>query len=378
MKPYILLAIIINCVYHGCAEEQRDSRMFSLFNVVKFRNTACQSTTTTALQGTCYTAQECSDKGGTAEGNCASSFGVCCIQTISACGGSTSENCTYIESASFPTVHSATGACNYVVNRAQDDICQIRLDFTTVILLQPTSTTGACDTGDTLTITGGDSTSAIGSTPPILCGTLTGQHLYLDAGSATAIANVNFAVAVGGTIQMWRIKTSQVECGSKWAPPQGCLQYYMGNSGTVTSFNYDGGACTASGCFLNLQEYTTCFRQEPGMCGIQFYETTVSTGDAFLLTNGAAIAINTKATCATGWVSIHADNEMSNLAEDVYCGNFLAPVRAAAEVSMAPIGGAVQSHKAPFEMRVLALAIQNALPGFSLDYTEIPCSAPNV
>ena len=40
---------------------------------------ACQAATDTDLQGVCYTSQECSDNGGTTDGNCAASFGVCCI-----------------------------------------------------------------------------------------------------------------------------------------------------------------------------------------------------------------------------------------------------------------------------------------------------------
>ena len=40
---------------------------------------ACQSVSDTSLQGVCYTSQECSDLGGTADGNCANGFGTCCI-----------------------------------------------------------------------------------------------------------------------------------------------------------------------------------------------------------------------------------------------------------------------------------------------------------
>ena len=39
----------------------------------------CQAASTSTLQGTCLTSEECTDKGGTTDGNCAASFGVCCI-----------------------------------------------------------------------------------------------------------------------------------------------------------------------------------------------------------------------------------------------------------------------------------------------------------
>ena len=57
------------------------------------------------------------------------------------------------------------------------DICQIRLDFTSLKQAQPTATTGACGT-DTLTIApGGGAGVAPGTAaPPVLCGTNTGQH----------------------------------------------------------------------------------------------------------------------------------------------------------------------------------------------------------
>ena len=55
------------------------------------------------------------------------------------------------------------------------EICQIRLDFVTTGLGQPTTTTGVCTAGDNLEITPGAGSLA-GANPPTLCGTLTGQH----------------------------------------------------------------------------------------------------------------------------------------------------------------------------------------------------------
>merc|ERR1719323_2545164 len=61
----------------------KDEKSFSIFNVVQFKNEACISTSTTMnsgnRNGTCYTAEECDEKKGKAEGNCASGFGVCCV-----------------------------------------------------------------------------------------------------------------------------------------------------------------------------------------------------------------------------------------------------------------------------------------------------------
>ena len=51
--------------------------LISLFSVVHFKNKEC--TATSGLTGTCYSSTDCSDNGGTASGNCAAGFGVCCV-----------------------------------------------------------------------------------------------------------------------------------------------------------------------------------------------------------------------------------------------------------------------------------------------------------
>ena len=51
--------------------------VFSVFQIVKFNNDAC--TAVDGTMGTCYTASECTTKGGEERGNCASGFGVCCV-----------------------------------------------------------------------------------------------------------------------------------------------------------------------------------------------------------------------------------------------------------------------------------------------------------
>ena len=52
-------------------------QVFSLFTIVRFANLAC--TGNNGYNGTCYTSAECSAKGGTGQGSCASGFGVCCV-----------------------------------------------------------------------------------------------------------------------------------------------------------------------------------------------------------------------------------------------------------------------------------------------------------
>ena len=47
--------------------------------------------------GTCFTSNECSSKGGSSSGSCAAGFGVCCVFTSSTSGDTISQNCTYIQ-----------------------------------------------------------------------------------------------------------------------------------------------------------------------------------------------------------------------------------------------------------------------------------------
>ena len=51
---------------------------FSLFSIVQFPNQQCTASSSTTTYGTCYTSSECTTKGGSADGNCAAGFGVCC------------------------------------------------------------------------------------------------------------------------------------------------------------------------------------------------------------------------------------------------------------------------------------------------------------
>merc|ERR1712037_228624 len=57
-------------------ESERAGKLLPIFQVVRFPNDICSGT---SRNGTCYTAEECSTKGGTNDGTCASGFGVCCI-----------------------------------------------------------------------------------------------------------------------------------------------------------------------------------------------------------------------------------------------------------------------------------------------------------
>ena len=96
--------------------------------------------------GTCYAATECEALGGSSMGQCASGFGVCCTFS-GGCGGTTSINNTY-----FSGSNSDSSPCQFSVCRVSSDVCQIRLNFDTFEISQPS--TAVLPTSNTATLPG--------------------------------------------------------------------------------------------------------------------------------------------------------------------------------------------------------------------------------
>ena len=76
--------------------------------------------------------------------------------------------------------------------------------------------------------------------------------------------------------RLWNIRIYQYECTSPVLAPVGCLQYYIGASGEVKSFNYKEDVDeltnvppTYSVNHLSNLNYASCVRMESGYCGIR-------------------------------------------------------------------------------------------------------------
>merc|ERR1719384_1913761 len=129
----VLFTSIVLCglFYTATADASvRDPKAFGLFNIFKFPNIECHSASTT--NGTCYTKEECDNKGGTASGTCAKGYGVCCLFTLG-CGDSVAENITTFQSSGS----IQAGACNAKVCPINTDVVQLRLDFTSFVIGGP-------------------------------------------------------------------------------------------------------------------------------------------------------------------------------------------------------------------------------------------------
>lgn len=392
--------ILLCCLFLSSAVDiERKEKTFSLFSVLKWQNAGCQAVSDTALQGVCYTKQECDDLGGTADGNCAAGFGTCCVVSVrgtaASPGGTVTQNCSYIENIDYPAADTANAATyTYMIMKCSSDICQIRLDFITGNFAQPVAATGQCATRDTVTVTPGG-----GEAIPVVCGDISTQHMYFDAGSTNAAGTlqiVTTANMAGGT-KNWRVKVSQIECSSATRAPNGCLQYFLENTNTVQTFNWDGatGRAGNDGGILAAQDYRACIRQNAGMCSIQWTESPVAdTLDAFdfhaVKDANKDNSQHTQFQCSEGmngiamtpssFVTIPGATISNRPTLDIFCGsklsNFVTTTwmeDGAGDGAGALKSGAVIATGVPFEIRFVSRGDQDPEAGASLVATQIPC-----
>jgi len=281
------------------AKEEKLGKHFSLFSVVTFGNEECTSDTSIsggATQGTCYSSTECSDKNGMSSGNCASGFGVCCVflNTAAAASNSITENRTRVRNSEYPSYATATAATTvaYTVNKMSSDICQIRLDFGAFIIAGPSVTnenipaSSATNYGtvcqDSLTLLTTEITSRLNSPFGTICGSMTGEHLYVDlspTASDTLTATIVTATAPTPAIaqRVWDIKFSQLECHATYRAPDGCQRYFMENTGKITSINFNlvtgatrAAAAQNTGLETQMQNHRNCVRRAKNMCCVEY------------------------------------------------------------------------------------------------------------
>jgi len=300
---YILLVGV--SITYGLEETEadRNEKLISTFQIVRFPNDMCVGTN--SRNGTCYTSAECSDKSGTSSGSCADGFGVCCTFVINTCGSSSSENNTYWTS---PTTITEGDSCDLTICPMSSDICQIRLDLTTFVITGPSIASlsqvrraGGMATGalaDTAGVLHGsnyatnclhDTFSVSGvspsASPPQICGTNSGYHLYVEA-NVNDCNRLRFSLGDDvhssylftnsrGTIseatRSWDITAQQIECTSITLPPNGCTQYFWGSGiATLQSFNWRSSPSATptsfAGVHLAQQHQRFCIRRERGNC----------------------------------------------------------------------------------------------------------------
>merc|ERR1711935_1022123 len=380
-----LFTLVIVCVAEPNVEttQTREGKILPVFQVVKFPNDVCSGA---SRNGTCYTSEECSTKGGASDGSCASGFGVCCVFAL-ACGGSASENQTYLIQAS---VTSLTSPCKYTVCPCGTDICRIRFDFTTMVLagaVAGTVTAAATDVGAAGTLNGpliGDCvddqfsiTGGLGRGTPTICGTNTGYHMIVDA-DRTGNACHTAAFNIGGTTstsRSWNVLITQYGCGdtdsSGWP---GCLQYYTATASNIQNFGFPPTITTVTSGVTHLsnQHYDICIRRASGYCYICYTPTIIATTTAavgtpviaqisFGLSIGGIAAMPSSLisnTCSQDWIEVPGADTAAIAAisggvalatnSDRICGRVLNSATSAATT----IGGTVCGRHLPFRVGV--------------------------
>merc|ERR1712088_829966 len=120
-----------------------------------------------------------------------------------------------------------------------------------------------------------------------ICGTLTGEHLYVDLSPTSAdtltitIAEFLLTTAPSAAIaqRTWDFQTSQIPCYATYRAPAGCMRYLTTDSGKITSLNFykisgssTGANLQNSALQLGSQNVNTCIRRSKGMCSDDYVE----------------------------------------------------------------------------------------------------------
>jgi len=300
MNRLFCLLSTLCLVSSNAVPQNRTEKAFPIFSIVKFANDEClaSGTRNTASErlGTCYTAEECTDRKGTAGNSCAEGFGICCEFTLN---GPTNRGKTVAENHVRINDDSTTaGSVEYTICPCGSDICRIRFNFNTLVLSEKQLGTAAAGTAAGLAIAQGQagmsnsigscetdtfmiSGATAGSGSPVICGTNTGHHMILDS-DGTGCHTITLMMGAGGiSPRQWDIDVRQFRCSAgpeTLAGPPGCLQYFTTQNGRVSDYGYAAlpaapGATPQLGAtttHLARQDYKICFRRFPAQCRICF------------------------------------------------------------------------------------------------------------
>jgi len=334
--------------------------LFSVFEIVRFNNDKCSGDD--GKEGVCYTAAQCTEKSGMATGNCAMGFGVCCrilvdpncpmdVTTASAtlvnpgfpgtfsdatatsCGSSSAtpaapriffptigtddSSTTTLTSGITPSENTTDGITyRYAIYKSSATVEQIRIDMVKFDIAPPEG--GACS-NETMKIMGADAvTHKI--LPDMLCGVLTGQHVYLSVKelgtSATDFITIEISLTSQG-MQEWELLITQIEGdATEDLAPRGCLQYFKEEAGTFSTFNWDSG----NGNVLNGNQYSVCIKDNDAYCDVAL----TANMDFGLKQDGTTcsdkVAFGTNVYCGTEF------NDMTNMATWNFTGSYQVPI----------------------------------------------------
>lgn len=217
--------------------------------------------------GTCNADATC---GGTAhpDGLCALSLGTCCSNFIT-CSQFSLSNVSVFASPGYPVPLQTGQLCELTINKyllAE----QMRIDFIDLELLPADTSTGLC-LDDSLEISG-----LTGLKLPRICGTGTGQHLYIPLTLAVFQIKLKFVLSSKPFARKFKIQVTQFEKNHWNSAPFGCLQYYAQPAGTVSSLVLEK---TPNG----EVSYSICFKNFNDVCGIKLLPVSSRPARSLLL-----------------------------------------------------------------------------------------------
>jgi len=294
-----LLILIVATLSHALPEDiARRKKAIGIFNVVSFPNIGCIGSG--SLNGTCYTTEECASRDGVSSGSCADGFGVCCVITLT-CGGTTRENCTYLSqtASTSPSVNADNSEmCSYTICPVSSSISRIRFDLSMFDIAGPNTPADQSGQAANTANTGGSighclTDSFIVSGAPTICGVNTGQHMIVNSDGEECIT-ATFSFSGNAASRNYQIHVLQYDRtdSDNLAGPPGCLQWMMGDEGTVTSFNWQGVGTAAGAVSTHLanQDYNICVRQNANFCYICWNPSGIGAADNIVGTFGVSNA----------------------------------------------------------------------------------------
>uniref|UniRef100_A0A182WGK5 CUB domain-containing protein n=1 Tax=Anopheles minimus TaxID=112268 RepID=A0A182WGK5_9DIPT len=213
-----------------------------------------------------------------------------------ACGGTSLVKSTTLLSPNNIAANGLT--CVYTIRSLNLRICQLRLDFNSFSLAQPTLDPYPKCINDVFSVENMNFD---------LCGENSGQHVYVPFNPTNAARTMTITFRIASRSQIptlsnphWSIRVQQLECPTGMAAaakegsrqlepsemppllartghsdvgliaPAGCLQYYSDTFGTIESFNLGSGA----GPYLGGLDYAICFNRPRNSKSLRFIPST--------------------------------------------------------------------------------------------------------
>jgi len=196
--------------------------------------------------------------------------------------------------------------------------------------------------------------------------------VYAEFGTtSTDTVSVTMTYASTTSAKSFNILARQISCNAEWKAPADCTQYFTGTSGSVQSYNFQGGQLLVS------QQYTNCIRTERGYCGILWKESSSTSPDPFQMTANPSAAAEATA-CPNSYIYIPnlSPDGIQGLPTAVTTLEFYSMLCGAnIGVDGGSVSLALATRQQPFIVGVFTStsALTSPTTGFNIDYTQLPC-----